>query len=227
MRSRWSSASRHPQRGAMAHRVQAQSRATLPIGNIVGAFVHRLIGAQLPEALGVEHAKEAVALVEWVLTQLDPLHPPYHWLSLACPLYFAGRYTKAIAALEKISEPRLHVRVMLALSDAQADFRDQAWAQAREVLRLDPGFRGLGGQRHLPAWWQRGGAGRRRDAQGRAAVVRQGGSGGAVRAREPVARVRGGADLGCGASIVLDLHHRALTCLHPPWRRLAITRLSR
>jgi class 3 adenylate cyclase/TolB-like protein/Tfp pilus assembly protein PilF len=102
------------------------------------ALVHRLIGAQLAEALGVERAAEAVALVERALTQLDPLHPPYHWLSLACPLYFAGRYPEAIAALEKIPGPWLHVRVMLAVSLAQAGL--EAAAQAREVLRLDPGF---------------------------------------------------------------------------------------
>jgi TolB-like protein/tetratricopeptide (TPR) repeat protein len=104
------------------------------------ALVNRAVGTQLPLAIGVERAAEGVKLVERALYQLDPLHPPYPWLSLGIPLYFAGRYAEAAAALEKVPDPWLEVRVMLALSSAQAGLEDKARRNAEEVLRLEPGF---------------------------------------------------------------------------------------
>jgi class 3 adenylate cyclase/TolB-like protein len=104
------------------------------------AFVKRIVGAQLPIAGGVERAGQGVELVERALFQLDPFHPPYHWLSLGIPLYFAGRYAEAVAALEKVPDPWLEPRVMLALSYSQAGSPDKARAQAEEVRKLDPGF---------------------------------------------------------------------------------------
>jgi TolB-like protein/class 3 adenylate cyclase/tetratricopeptide (TPR) repeat protein len=104
------------------------------------ALVNRAIGAQLPIALGVERATQGVELVDRALQQLDPFHPPYHYLSLGIPLYFAGRYDEAVAALEKVPDPWVEVRVMLALSSAQAGFQDKARRNVEEVLRLEPGF---------------------------------------------------------------------------------------
>ena len=79
-------------------------------------------------------------LVERALAQLDPFHPPFQYLSLGIPLYFAGRYAEAVAALEKVPDPWLEVRVMLALSSAQAGLQDKARRNVEEVLRLEPGF---------------------------------------------------------------------------------------
>ena len=84
--------------------------------------------------------QQGVELVNRALQQLDPFHPPYHYLSLGIPLYFAGRYAEAVAALEKVPDPWLEVRVMLALSSAQARLQDKARRNAEEVLRLEPGF---------------------------------------------------------------------------------------
>jgi tetratricopeptide (TPR) repeat protein len=104
------------------------------------ALVNRAIGGQLPIALGIERAAQGVELVERALSRLDPFHPPFQYLSLGIPLYFAGRYAEAVAALEKVPDPWLEVRVMLALSGAQAGFQDKARRNAEEVLRLEPGF---------------------------------------------------------------------------------------
>src|SRR3954451_16865202 len=104
------------------------------------ALINRLVGVQLPLAVGVERAAEGVKLVERALFQLDPFHPPFQYLSLGIPLYFAGRYAEAVAALEKVPEPWLDVRVMLALSSAQAGLADKARRNAEEVLRLEPVF---------------------------------------------------------------------------------------
>ena len=104
------------------------------------ALVNRAIGGQLPIALGVERAAEGVELVERALSQLDPFHPPFHYLTLGIPLYFAGRYAEAVAALEKVPDPWLEVRLMLALSSAQAGLQDKARRNSDEVLRLEPGF---------------------------------------------------------------------------------------
>jgi TolB-like protein/tetratricopeptide (TPR) repeat protein len=104
------------------------------------ALVNRAVGAQLPIALGVERAAQGVELVDRALQQIDPFHPPFHYLSLGIPLYFAGRYAEAVAALEKVPDPWIEVRVMLALSSAQAKLQDKARRNAEEVLRLEPGF---------------------------------------------------------------------------------------
>jgi len=104
------------------------------------ALVNRAIGTQLPMAFGTERAAEGVKLVERALYELDPLHPPFQWLSLGYPLYFAGRYADAVEALRKVPDPWLEVRVMLALSLAEAGLPEQARAQADEVLKLDPRF---------------------------------------------------------------------------------------
>ncbi|HEX6012014.1 MAG TPA: hypothetical protein VFY87_09495, partial [Geminicoccaceae bacterium] len=104
------------------------------------ALVNRSIGTVMPIALGTEHAEEAVRMVQRALDELDPFHPPFQYLSLGIPLYFAGRYAEAVAALEKVPDPWLEVRVMLALSSAQAGFQDKARRNAEEVLQLEPGF---------------------------------------------------------------------------------------
>jgi TolB-like protein len=104
------------------------------------ALVSRAIGGQLPIALGVEHAARGVELVNRALQQLDPFHPPFQFLSLGVSLYFASRYAEAIAALEKVPDPWLEVRVMLALSSAQAGLQDKTRRNTDEVLRLEPGF---------------------------------------------------------------------------------------
>ena len=74
--------------------------------------------------------------MERALYELDPLHPPFQWLSLGYPLFFAGRYVEAVEALRKVPEPRL----LLALALAQAGEPEAAGAEAAEVLRLDPAF---------------------------------------------------------------------------------------
>src|SRR3954471_771251 len=104
------------------------------------ALVNRAIGNQLPIALGAERAAQGVELVQRALSQLDPFHPPFQYMSLGGPLYFSGRYAEAGAALEKVPEPWLEVRIMLALSAAQAGLQDKARRNAEEVLRLEPGF---------------------------------------------------------------------------------------
>jgi TolB-like protein/class 3 adenylate cyclase len=104
------------------------------------ALVNRAIGGQLPMALGAERAAQGVELVQRALSQLDPFHPPFQYMSLGVPLYFSGRYAEAVAALEKVPEPWLEVRIMLALSAAQAGLQDKARRNAEEVLRLEPGF---------------------------------------------------------------------------------------
>ncbi|WP_189341242.1 MULTISPECIES: winged helix-turn-helix domain-containing protein [unclassified Mesorhizobium] len=103
-------------------------------------LVNRAIGAQLPLALGTEHAADGVKLVERALNELDPLHPPFQEVNLGIALYFAGRYPEAADALGKVPEPWLEPRLMLALSFAQAGVADKAKAQAAEVMKLDPDF---------------------------------------------------------------------------------------
>jgi hypothetical protein len=61
-------------------------------------------------------------------------------VSLGIPLYFAGRYAEAVTELEKVPEPWLEVRVMLALSGAQAGLAGKAQRNAEEVLRLESSF---------------------------------------------------------------------------------------
>ena len=78
--------------------------------------------------------------MERALSQLDPFHPPFHYLTLGIPLYFAGRYAEAVAALEKVPDPWLEVRLLLALSSAQAGLQDKARRNSDEVRRLEPGF---------------------------------------------------------------------------------------
>ena len=94
----------------------------------------------LPIVLGTERAEEAFALVERALYELDPLHPPFQWVSLGYPLFFAGRYAEAVEALRKVPEPWMEPRLLLALALAQAGEVEAARAEAAEVLRLDPAF---------------------------------------------------------------------------------------
>jgi adenylate cyclase len=61
-------------------------------------------------------------------------------LSLGTPLYFAGRYAEAAAALEKVGNHWVETRLMLAVSYAQAGWQEKAAAQVAEVLKLEPGF---------------------------------------------------------------------------------------
>lgn len=61
------------------------------------ALVNRIVGTALPIVFGAERAEERVRLVERALFELDPLHPPFQYLSLAYPLYFAGRNAEAVA----------------------------------------------------------------------------------------------------------------------------------
>jgi TolB-like protein/class 3 adenylate cyclase/tetratricopeptide (TPR) repeat protein len=101
--------------------------------------VIRQIGNELPIMLGVERAAQAVELAERAL-RLDPLHPSQMWLSLGIPLYFAGRYDEAAAAIEKIEKHWLESRLMLAVSYAQGGQQEKAAAQAAEMMKLEPGF---------------------------------------------------------------------------------------
>lgn len=101
--------------------------------------VIRPIGTQLPIALGVERAAEGVELVERAL-RLDPLHPAYDFMSLGVTTYFAARYDEAAMALEKVPDPDVEVRVMLALSYAMAGRTDDATGQVNKVFELDPEF---------------------------------------------------------------------------------------
>ena len=78
--------------------------------------------------------------MERALYELDPLHPPFQWLSLGYPLFFAGRYAEAVEALRKVPEPWMEPRLLLALALAQAGETEAARAEAAEVLRLDPAF---------------------------------------------------------------------------------------
>jgi tetratricopeptide (TPR) repeat protein len=101
--------------------------------------VIRQIGNELPIMLGVDRAAQAVELAERAL-RLDPLHPSQMWVSLAIPLYFAGRYDEAAAAIEKVEKPWIESRVMLAASYAQAGQPEKAAAQGAELLKLEPDF---------------------------------------------------------------------------------------
>ncbi len=96
-------------------------------------------GVILPLALGVEEAARGVALAERALA-LDPGHPPFQWFNLAYPLYFAGRYDEAAAALRKLPKLWFESRLLLVLALAQAGQVDAARTEADELMRLDPGF---------------------------------------------------------------------------------------
>jgi TolB-like protein len=124
-------------RGEVKLGAEAWDRALALEPNSV--YVIRQIGTELPIMLGVERSAQAVELAERAL-RLDPLHPSSTWISLGVPLYFAGRYDEAAAALEKIEKHWLESRLMLAVSYAQAGQQEKAAAQAAEVLKLEPGF---------------------------------------------------------------------------------------
>lgn len=128
----------HFVRGEATLGAQAWDRAVALAPN--DAYVIRSIGTQLPIALGVERAAEGVELVERALLRLDPLHPPFQWISLGVSVYFAGGYAEAAGALGKLEEHWLESRLMLAVSHAQAGERGKAAAQMAEVLKLEPGF---------------------------------------------------------------------------------------
>ncbi|WP_284736112.1 hypothetical protein [Dongia deserti] len=101
--------------------------------------VIRPIGTQLPIALGVERAAEGVELVKRAL-RLNPLHTPYEFMSLGITMYFARHYDEAVLALEKVPDPDLEVRVMLALSYAMVGRAQEATEQVRKVLEVEPAF---------------------------------------------------------------------------------------
>jgi TolB-like protein/DNA-binding winged helix-turn-helix (wHTH) protein/tetratricopeptide (TPR) repeat protein len=128
----------HFERGETELGAQAWERALDLAPN--DALVNRAIGTQLPIALGTERAEDGVRLVERALTELDPLHPPFQWISLGIPLYFAGRFPEAVTAFRKVPDPWLEVRVMLALSLAEAGRTPEAETEAAAVLGLDPAF---------------------------------------------------------------------------------------
>jgi len=104
------------------------------------AYINRVIGGLLPIALGTEQALAGIELVERSLYELDPLHPPWQWISLARPLYFAGRYDEAFSAISKIPDPWLEVHIMKALIRAQLGDQTGAADEIKMVGNLDPAF---------------------------------------------------------------------------------------
>jgi tetratricopeptide (TPR) repeat protein len=101
----------------------------------------RLVGVQLPIALGTERAREAVELVRRA-HRLDPLHPPSHWIGLGIVSYFAGEYEQAVEAFGKVPRPAfgLEEHVYQALAYAQLGQGAEAARAMAEALREDPGF---------------------------------------------------------------------------------------
>jgi TolB-like protein/cytochrome c-type biogenesis protein CcmH/NrfG len=128
----------HFARGRAELGAQAWDRAVALAPN--DATIIRAVGGQLPIALGAERAVQGVELAERALLRLDPLHPPFQWISLGTPLYFAGRYAEAAAAFERIEKHWIETRLMLAVSYAQMGEKEKAAAQAAEVLKEEPGF---------------------------------------------------------------------------------------
>jgi tetratricopeptide (TPR) repeat protein len=98
--------------------------------------VIRQIGNELPIMLGVERAAQAVELAERAL-RLDPLHPSQMWLSLGIPLYFAGRYDEAAAAIEKIEKHWLESRLI----DGARKAGLPVCATAEVAAKFEPGNR--------------------------------------------------------------------------------------
>ena len=104
------------------------------------ALVNRWIGGLLAIAVSIERAEEGVAMVERALYELDPLHPPFHWLNLGNALYFAGALCRGGRCAAQDSRP-LDGAARDAVGGARPGRRAHAArAEAAEVLRLDPAF---------------------------------------------------------------------------------------
>lgn len=82
-------------------------------------------------------AAEGIALVEKAM-RLNPRHPDRYFGNLALNLYLVGRYQDAVAAVNRMSEPRFDHRLFRAASYGQLGRADDARTDVAEVARERP-----------------------------------------------------------------------------------------
>jgi len=85
---------------------------------------------------------KAISLLEKAL-RLNPFPPSWYFLSLGTAYRFIGRYDEAISAFKKaiyIEPSNVFGAVGLAAAYALSGRKQEAQAQAEEVLRIDPSF---------------------------------------------------------------------------------------
>jgi adenylate cyclase len=87
---------------------------------------------------GIDRIREAM--------RINPYHPEWYWIDLGSVLYVARRYSDAIEALKRKSQPETWVLSRLAACYAQLGRMDEAAEAAAEILRLKPDFT-ISGQR--------------------------------------------------------------------------------
>jgi TolB-like protein/class 3 adenylate cyclase/Tfp pilus assembly protein PilF len=98
--------------------------------DIIAEYADALVYAGQPE--------KSVELLERAM-RLNPYYPDWYLWYLADAYITMGRHTEVIATVQRMQNPD-EGRRMLAASFAHLGMMDQARAQAREVLRLHPGF---------------------------------------------------------------------------------------
>ena len=78
----------------------------------------------------------------WVLKamRLNPYHPESHWFHLGRALFHAGRDEEALAALRRVTRPRLRERVYRAAASGRLGGGATSKADVESLRSLDPGF---------------------------------------------------------------------------------------
>jgi tetratricopeptide (TPR) repeat protein len=103
----------------------------------------RVVGVNIPYAMGTEHAAEGVELIKRA-RRLNPLMPAWMINALGYASYFASEYGQAIDALESSGTPSLELKVCKALTYAQLGRKADAAREVDAILEEKPDFTARG-----------------------------------------------------------------------------------